>query len=442
MTTLMGRITAEDNLRAAWRAVRANRGGPGTDAVRLADFEADLAENLSGLRARLRDGSYLPLPLRRATLTKKGGGERALAIPAVADRVAQRAFVQVLEGVFEPVFLPCSFGYRPGRGVAEAVEAVLRHRADGHPWILDADVRDFFPSVDHALLMERLRRHVRDRAVLHTVGLWLEAGALADPGGPAPSLLSRAAGRVREAAQALVAEEDDWDMAPGGAAALLRRFGAEAARLAWDNRRALLPLLASRGLLAGGGVGVAMLGAAAVGEHLLRARPSARGVGTPQGGPISPLLSNVYLHAFDERMTAAGLRLVRYADDFVVCCASEARARQARAVAAAELERLRLALHPEKTRIVACADPLRFLGYEFDRDGAFPAPEEPAAAVARGAARRGAQAAGEVARHGAQAAGRAAKVGTDAARRAGASVAGDLAGRWREVRDGKRDGRG
>lgn len=239
---LLDRITTEDNLYAAWRLVRANRGGPGTDAVGLDEYEAGLTANLDGLRRRLRDESYLPLPLRRATLPKRGGGVRDLAIPAVADRVAQRAFVNVLEGVFEPVFLPCSFGYRPGRGVAQAVEAVLRHRAEGCGWVLDADVQDFFPSVSHALLMERLRAHLRDRAVLRTIGLWLEAGALAPVGAEPPSLMAAAGAQVRAAALALLGEppidvgQEGWpeedDAAPIMRAASdpLRRAGVDLVR--------------------------------------------------------------------------------------------------------------------------------------------------------------------------------------------------------------------
>ena len=439
---LLDKITAEDNLYAAWRLVRANRGAAGTDAVGLDEFEAGLPGYLGDLRRRLRDETYLPLPLRRASLPKRDGGVRELAIPTVADRVAQRAFVNVLEGVFEPLFLPCSFGYRPHRGVAQAVEAVLACRAAGQDWILDADVQDFFPSVDHSLLMERLRRHIGDRAVLRTIGLWLEAGVMASTAHP--SLLTRAAQQVRAAVETALRgeksagrDELDWeggDAALCGQAALSplwMRFGAEAARLAWDNRQRVLPLLAAKGVLAGGGIGVAVLGAAAVGQHVLAGRHP-RTMGTPQGGPISPLLSNVYLHTFDERMTGVGLRLVRYADDFVVCCASEARARQAREIAAAELARLRLTLHPEKTRIVACTDGLHFLGHEFDADGAFPVRDQ-APALAQNALRQGTDLAGRAVRQGAAAA----KSGAGAAGKVGAGMGREVAERWRELRGDK-----
>lgn len=194
--------------------------------------------------------------------------------------------------------------------------------------------------------------------------------------------------------------------------------------------------MATKGVLAGGGVGVALLGAAALGQHFLVSRQP-RKLGTPQGGPISPLLSNVYLHAFDERMTEAGLRLVRYADDFVVCCASEARARQARDIAAIELSRLRLTLHPEKTRIVPCGDVLRFLGHEFDRDGAFLVCATPSAPVQE-VARKGAAAAGRAAHSAAEAA----KFGAENVRRnvqrAGTWFGNELAGRWRELGEGRK----
>lgn len=447
---LLDKITTEDNLYAAWRLVRANRGGPGTDAVGLDEYEADLTHNLAGLRRRLRDESYLPLPLRRATLPKRDGGARELAIPAVADRVAQRAFVNVLEGVFEPTFLPCSFGYRPGLGVAQAVEAVLRHRAEGYGWVLDADVRDFFPSVSHALLMERLRAHLWDRAVLRTVGLWLEAGALAPVGAKPPSLMEAAGAQVRAAALALLGEptptaatgQERWledegadrdvltasDPLRRAGADLARTWGAEAARLVWDKRATLLPLLASRGVLLGGGLGAAALGGVVASRFLLPGR-GPQGYGTPQGGPISPLLSNVYLHPFDQRMTAAGLRLVRYADDFVVCCASEGRARQARDAAGAELSRLRLALHADKTRVLSCDDPLHFLGHAFDGDGAYPVPPGPSIPPA-------VRQAGDAAKAGARAARQAGKAAAKDVQRDVQAAAKDVATRLGEIRRG------
>lgn len=391
--SLMARIANEANLQAAWKRVRANHGGPGTDAVSLTTFAENLDAHLDDLAHRLHNETYVPLPLRRASLPKRDGGTRDLHIPAVADRVAQRAFLNILEPLWEARFLPCSLGYRPGVGVADAVERVLAYRNAGLDWIVDADVSDFFPSVDHALLMERVRDHVsptRDGAVLRVIGLWLEAGAMDAPPFATPPLLQSAAAQIVRAAQALQEAssepDDDWHDPDASAAAgagrevgrLARQFGTEAARLAWQHRRLLVPLLASKGAVIGGALGVGVVGVAALGvafatvaKRAQNGTGGSRRVGTPQGGPISPLLSNIYLHPFDTAITRAGLRLVRYADDFVICCPSEGRAKQARETAERELHKLRLHLHPTKTRIVPCGDLLHFLGHEFDRDGAF-----------------------------------------------------------------------
>jgi Reverse transcriptase (RNA-dependent DNA polymerase) len=155
----------------------------------------------------------------------------------------------------------------------------------------------------------------------------------------------------------------------------VKQLGSEVLRLAWDYRKTLLPFIATKAAVATGGAGLLVVGGVMAADYMLSKRKP-RYVGTPQGGPISPLLSNIYLHAFDERITQKGMRLVRYADDFVICCNSESRAQHAKTIVAEELVRLRLTLHPEKTRILSCRDPLVFLGHAFDEDGAFPVPSE------------------------------------------------------------------
>ncbi|WP_395095184.1 reverse transcriptase domain-containing protein [Armatimonas sp.] len=223
-------------------------------------------------------------------------------------------------------------------------------------------------------LREQLRRDIPDRAVLRVISLWLEAGAM-DTLEVRPSLVQVTAELVRGALHTVALseeEEDPLDWERSSRAASLRRFGGEAARLAWDYRRLLLPALATKAALLTGGLGVAAVAGVLATNYALSHRRQ-RQRGAPQGSPLSPLLSNIYLHSFDLAMTQAGLRLVRYADDFVVCYPSEARARQAQDVAARELERLRLTLHPQKTRILSCRDPLEFLGHAFDDDGALAA---------------------------------------------------------------------
>ena len=374
MNSLMQQVVEEENLYAAWRKVRANHGGAGTDDVTLSEFEENLPRHLSDLAEALRQETYLPLPLKHASLPKKSGGVRELQIPAVVDRVAQRAVVERLEPLFERIFLPCSFGYRPKRGVHDAIERVLAYRAAGLEWIVDADIQDFFPSVDHAVLHRQLQRTIADRAVLRVIQLWLEAGAMAREGTEeSVSLLDATAERVRGALLAAAqfvrdsgGTQNDWEDS-----STLRRFSNEAARLAWDYRQVLLPLVAGKGALIVAGVGAAAVAGLLTAHR--RRQKTPEGQGTPQGGPISPLLSNVHLHDFDRELTESGLRLVRYADDFLICCPSESRARQAREKAARALERLGLTLHPEKTRILSFREPLEFLGHAFDGDGALPA---------------------------------------------------------------------
>jgi RNA-directed DNA polymerase len=373
---LMAQIATEENLYGAWRKVRANHGAAGVDGVTLSRFEDDLPRHLTELAESLQNESYVPLPLRHTSIPKKDGKERELRIPIILDRVAQRAFVNVLDPIFEEKFLSCSFGYRPGRSVSDAVERVLAYRAAGLDWILDADVQDFFPSVDHAILLGQLREHIADRAVIRVIGLWLEAGALEVPL-ERPALLASVADRVKGAVQSLsssdVAEEADWEEVKKQGR--VKQLGSEVLRLAWDYRKTLLPFIATKAAVATGGAGLLVVGGVMAADYMLSKRKP-RYVGTPQGGPISPLLSNIYLHAFDERVTQKGMRLVRYADDFVICCNSEFRAEHAKTVVAEELVRLRLTLHPEKTRILSCRDPLVFLGHAFDEDGAFPVPSE------------------------------------------------------------------
>jgi RNA-directed DNA polymerase len=387
----MEKIATEENLYDAWRTVRSNKGAAGVDAVSLRVFQANLEENLADLRQRLQDDTYYPLPLRRTTIPKKDGGERGLAIPTVADRVAQRAFVNVLDPLFDPVFLECSYGFRVGRSVEHAVQAVLRHRQEGYGWIVDADVEAFFDSVSHALLMERLRSAIGDRAVLRTIQMWLDVGVLTDGRASCPvgsaSLLQTTANYVRGVSQEVVdhllgrdafpSEFDGWDVPTHEEAETaarqraLKRFGRDAVLLALTFRRALLPLLSGKALLLGGGLGAAALGATTLGKRWLDGRSGhSSNIGTPQGSPLSPLLANVYLHPFDTAMMQDSLRLVRYADDFVVCCASLQRARHALQVARRGLERLQLKVNESKTRIVGCEDEFAFLGHLFDGEGA------------------------------------------------------------------------
>ncbi len=272
----------------AFKKVKANQGAAGVDGQSIADFEADLSNNLYKLWNRLSSGSYLPPPVRRVDIPKANGGTRPLGIPTVADRVAQEVARRYLEPVLEPVFHIDSYGYRPGKSAIEAVRTA-RQRCWRYDWVLDIDVKGYFDSIDWELLLKAVRRHTDCAWVLLYIERWLKAPVQMEDGSIVP-----------------------------------------------------------------------------------------RTAGTPQGGVISPLLANLFLHyAFDMWMTRNFPRIPfeRYADDVICHCKSAEEARALWSVLADRFTSCKLVLHPEKTKIVYCKDANRrgdfpnqsfdFLGFTF-----------------------------------------------------------------------------
>ena len=272
----------------AYQRVKANQGGAGVDGQTLAEFEEDLVNNLYQLWNRLASGSYLPPPVKRVEIAKANGGVRPLGIPTVGDRIAQTVVKAALEPELERHFHPDSYGYRPGKSAHQAI-GQARQRCWRSDWVVDLDIKGFFDTLDHDLLMRAVRHHTQDAWVRLYIERWLKA----------PVQLPD--GTVQE-----------------------------------------------------------------------------RTRGTPQGGVVSPLLANLYLHySFDAWMqrTYPHIPFERYADDAVCHCRTQEEAEQLKDALACRFADCGLELHPEKTRIVYCKDDDRkgdypvigfdFLGYSF-----------------------------------------------------------------------------
>jgi RNA-directed DNA polymerase len=173
---LYDKVWREDILAHAYALARANAGAPGVDGVSFAEIEAaGLEEWLTGLREELRSKTYRPRPVRRAMIPKPGGGERPLGIPTIRDRVVQTAAKLVVEPIFEADLDESAYGYRPGRGGADAIKEVHRLLCRGYTDVVDADLSKYFDTIPHRDLMRCVARRIVDRNVLRLIKLWLKA---------------------------------------------------------------------------------------------------------------------------------------------------------------------------------------------------------------------------------------------------------------------------
>ena len=209
---LMEQVAAPENLLSAWRAVRGNIPGyrrmrsAGPDGVTLEEFERHLPAQIDALRHGLMSGRYDPQPPSAFKVRKPGGGERRLAVLNVSDRVAQRAAQQVLEPLWEPAFLACSFGYRPGLSTRHAAEQVRSLRSSGSAWLVDGDIAACFDNLNHDLLLRRVEKRVRDARVIDLLARWLavgifEQGAAAVTANPLEEGWQKASGAVKKGAE-------------------------------------------------------------------------------------------------------------------------------------------------------------------------------------------------------------------------------------------------
>jgi RNA-directed DNA polymerase len=228
---LMEEVCGRENCQQALRRVKANKGSPGSDGMRVEELPGYLKQHWPAIREQLLNGTYQPQPVRRVEIGKPDGGMRKLGIPTVLDRMIQQAVMQVLQGRWDPTFSEHSHGFRPQRSAHQAVAKAQQYIAEGNRWVVDLDLEKFFDRVNHDKLMASIARRVSDKRMLKLIRAFLESGVMEN---------------------GLVSPVEE---------------------------------------------------------------------GTPQGGPLSPLLSNLVLDELDRELERRHLRFARYADD----CAPRAR---------------------------------------------------------------------------------------------------------------------
>lgn len=275
------KIYRNDILQEAWKRVKQNGGAGGIDKVSIEDVKAYGEEKLlDEIANELRTDTYRCKPVRRTYIPKADGRKRGLGIPTIKDRIVQMATKIIIEPVFEADFNPCSYGFRPKRSAKQAIDRIYEVADKGNAlWVIDADIRDYFGSINHEKLMLLVEQRITDRKVLKLLKGWLKAG---------------------------VVDEGAYNQST---------------------------------------------------------------IGAPQGGVISPLLSNIYLHYFDtywQKGFGQLGELVRYADDFVILCKTKAQVDKALESVKWIMKKLELTLHSDKTRVVDMyfgRDSFDFLGF-------------------------------------------------------------------------------
>jgi RNA-directed DNA polymerase len=179
---LMERVVERGNLFAALRRVKRNAGSPGVDGMTVEELPGYLREHWPRIRAALVAGTYRPQPVKRVEIPKPGGGVRTLGVPTALDRFIQQAVLQVLQPEWDKTFSESSYGFRPRRSAHQAVAQAQRYLGEGHGWVVDLDLEEFFDRVNHDKLMSLVKERITDRRVLQLIDRYLKAGALTDEG--------------------------------------------------------------------------------------------------------------------------------------------------------------------------------------------------------------------------------------------------------------------
>ena len=403
-TSLTEQLCQTETLEAAWRKVRANKGGPGSDGMTIERFEAQLDKHLRQLARELAEERYYPLPVQKFTMKKTNGSTREISVLALKDRIVQRAVCDLITPIYEAKFLDCSFGYRPGRGVPHAVAEVNAIRAEGYEWAVDTDITNFFDTMDNQILIRFLRATLKEPAILRLIQMWLDMGGIVQPsrGTRWVHHIENATHSIGEGVEQVINQllqrsphldayphigntsvTDDWldhgtefgvqqnQPLEHTSKQFLVNLGRDGLLLLLANSKRIASLLATKNLVVIAPLVLATLAAPTVAGIVKERLNQSRKTGIIQGSPLSPLLANLYLHAFDKAMARSGIRLVRYADDLLLLCRSEGRAQQALNYAEKRLATLKLHLNPKKTRIAHFDSGIEFLGHIFDRDGCY-----------------------------------------------------------------------
>ncbi|QEZ46897.1 group II intron reverse transcriptase/maturase [Cupriavidus oxalaticus] len=273
-STLLQAALTRENLREAFKRVRANRGSAGVDGLDIAQTAHKLVTEWPVIREQLLRGTYRPNPVRRVTIPKPDGGQRELGIPTVTDRLIQQALLQVLQPLLDPTFSEHSYGFRPGRRAHDAVLAAQSFVQSGRRVVVDVDLEKFFDRVNHDILIDRLQKRIDDAGVIRLVRSYLNAGIM--DGG-------------------VVMDRDE---------------------------------------------------------------------GTPQGGPLSPLLANVLLDEVDRELERRGHCFARYADDCNVYVCSRRAGERVMALLRRLYGHLKLKVNEAKSA-VAHVEGRKFLGFSF-----------------------------------------------------------------------------
>lgn len=181
--TLLEQILDRDNLKQAWARVRANKGAAGIDGMSVADFPAFSQGHMFRIMDQIREGRYAPAAVKRVWIPKPDGSKRPLGIPTVLDRVIQQAIAQVLSPLFDADFSESSYGFRYGRQAHAAIERISEASQQGCKWGgVDCDLKGYFDTVNHDLLIHQLRQRIRDKRVLRLIGKYLRAGVRLEDG--------------------------------------------------------------------------------------------------------------------------------------------------------------------------------------------------------------------------------------------------------------------